>query len=531
MLPKKLQRGGVDLVLALLAVGMPVGFLAYCQELNSIPNGARAKPAHETPQGVGPPRLQVEHKSAIFCVSWTPDGKLIATGAKDGTITILEVASGKEVESFVSAGGVVDTAFAPDGKTLAVCEDGRNVYRWDITNRIKQKSLPGLGRLPAEHIASCTNGDTIMGVGIGCFYWWSPVGGHGNMLVVNGPAYSAIAADGLIGGWCEAGGLCWMHVSNPVAGKFDPQPLKRLDVGPAHCIAFGPSAKWLAVGADDRAVYLWDLKAKKRSTIQPSLEKPATKLAFSADGNTLAALAGDGNSLWIYDLASNNVRCRFNHNRGEVGALALSPDGKMLATTAKDSKILYLWTTAARRLAHTDPPLELSAEELAAVWADLANGDFTKADEAWHKLGAAGDNALPFLRQHITSLATPAVDGKRIEKLVADLGAEKFASRERAIKELTGIGEPAIAALQRLLEKPPSAEARDRAKLVLKKLSLPVVTPDRQRVLDAIDLLEQLRSPAAIDLLKEIERDSLIPQIRTAAREALERIAKEPRGK
>jgi hypothetical protein len=61
---------------------------------------------------------------------------------------------------------------------------------------------------------------------------------------------------------------------------------------------------------------------------------------------------------------------------------------------------------------------------------------------------------------------------------------------------------------------------------LLKKIGVPTMTPERQRVLDAIDLLEQEGTPAAIGLLAEIERDALIPQIRTEARLAMQRLGR-----
>jgi hypothetical protein len=50
------------------------------------------------------------------------------------------------------------------------------------------------------------------------------------------------------------------------------------------------------------------------------------------------------------------------------------------------------------------------------------------------------------------------------------------------------------------------------------------LTPERHRVLDAIELLEQVRTDRAIALLREIEHDALIPQIRVEARQSLQRI-------
>src|SRR5262245_26640414 len=70
---------------------------------------------------------------------------------------------------------------------------------------------------------------------------------------------------------------------------------------------------------------------------------------------------------------------------------------------------------------------------------------------------------------------------------------------------------------------PASAEAQRRAQSVLKKLSEPVLTPDRLRTLEVLELLEYLRRPKAVALLQELERDALIPQIRREARQAAQR--------
>jgi hypothetical protein len=118
----------------------------------------------------------------------------------------------------------------------------------------------------------------------------------------------------------------------------------------------------------------------------------------------------------------------------------------------------------------------------------------------------------------------PDVDTKQMRQWVADLDSEKFANREKATKALIAQGELSLARLQELLVKAPSLEAKQRAELILKKIGDPLPTPERARVLDALDLLEQLRTPEARDLLREIERDALIPRIRLAARQALTRL-------
>ena len=57
---------------------------------------------------------------------------------------------------------------------------------------------------------------------------------------------------------------------------------------------------------------------------------------------------------------------------------------------------------------------------------------------------------------------------------------------------------------------------------MLDKLPDPPFTPARQRVLEAIDLLGQMQTPEATALLQEIKRDTWVPQIRSAACNALQ---------
>jgi WD40 repeat protein len=520
MLMKRQKAVVVGLLIALVTAGW--GSPSNSGQVNNSP----------APPGSSLPRIQVELKSPIVALAWSPDGKQVATATKDGTIHITDSATGKQTNSFPTGSSLADVAFAPDGKTLAtlVSEDrqtnagGTAVTVWNIaTGMAASKSGGVFAATAANRVAFAPDGQTVMGVGFGSLYKWTPSGSSGVGTGLG--AFVSVAPDGSIAGWCDLQGKCRMYRFEP--GK-RPQPfangITTLIVGETFSIAFGPGAKLLAIGSEDKNVHLWDLAEKKMTNKLSGLDRPATKLVFSADGNALAALAADGTSIHIFDLAHKTTRGRMNHSRGVVELLALSPDGKTLATTAKDGKVLFLWATSARQLNHEGPPLKLSEKEVLALWTDLGDPDYEKADRAWQRLAAAGDNALSALRQQILPLAAPQVDMKKIEKSLIDLDSNTFAIRERAANELIAAGELVIVPLQRLVEAPPSAEVRERATLLLKKIWEPKLTPDRQRVLDAIDLLEQEKTPAAIDLLSEIERAALIPQIRNEARLALQRL-------
>jgi WD40 repeat protein len=459
----------------------------------------------------------------VIHLAWSPDGQNVATITEDGTIRIIDASTGKEMLRFGGGTAVGPIAYSPDGKTLAVLEGGAGIRLWNAGSGKQERSIDGnKSSSSAEHIAYATDGQTIIAVGVGALYLRGRLGSM-SLAGLSFAGSAAIAPDGSASGWCGANGTCFVYQHDLNHRNLDPVSLQ---VGSANCMALGPGGKQLAVGNDDRDVRLWDLTTGKATTRLSGLEKPASKMAVSADGKTLAALAGDGTSVRVWDLTNNATRCQINHNRGSVRSLALSPDGKMLATTAVDGKLVFLWRTAARQLWPKGSPLEVSEQDLAKLWADLASNDHEVADRAWRTLGEAGDNSIGFLRDQIQKVTISAVDKKQIEKLVADLNSEKYSIREQATKLLLSAGDLAVPPLQRLLEQPPSEEARERAKLLLKKLGDPVLTPERQLVLDAIELLEQIGTARSIAVLEEIARDALIPRIRIEARQALQRIAR-----
>src|SRR5262249_6413011 len=89
-----------------------------------------------TPQlSAAPPRLQIDHQGTITCVAWSADGLRIATASQDGAVRVLETATGKELLHFASGHAVLGIALAPDGKALALSQEGKGVSIWGVATR------------------------------------------------------------------------------------------------------------------------------------------------------------------------------------------------------------------------------------------------------------------------------------------------------------------------------------------------------------------------------------------------------------
>ena len=269
----------------------------------------------------GPPRVQVEHKSVVTCVAWSADGNRIATGTEARTVRILDAASGAEVLHFTVGNRPNGIAFSPDEKRLAIIEDTSGITIWDVG---VEREIVQIGYIDSsemkspELVALKSNRDVAVGIGRGGWFgWW-----RDELTVcfnfIESCDFTALTPDGSKGSWTTATGHCC------VASFPSRDPELRLKIGNCHSIALAPNGEALAVGADEKDVDLWGLAEGKRMAKLTGLNKPARKLAFSADGRTLAGLSGDGTFICVWDLPRNATRGQFNHYRGEVDSFAIA---------------------------------------------------------------------------------------------------------------------------------------------------------------------------------------------------------------
>lgn len=73
----------------------------------------------------------------ILTAAFSPDDIHVAVGARDGTVCVMEMGSGREVLRWRShAGAVSSVAFAPDGRRLATGSLDRTATVWDIAREV-----------------------------------------------------------------------------------------------------------------------------------------------------------------------------------------------------------------------------------------------------------------------------------------------------------------------------------------------------------------------------------------------------------
>ncbi|MBZ0189038.1 MAG: WD40 repeat domain-containing protein, partial [Candidatus Obscuribacterales bacterium] len=83
------------------------------------------------------------HSDTIWCLAFSPNGKLLASGSGDHLIRLWNVTSGKQLRTFTCSGTVESVAFSADGKTLASVDSDNHLSLWNLATGKKMRDTTG----------------------------------------------------------------------------------------------------------------------------------------------------------------------------------------------------------------------------------------------------------------------------------------------------------------------------------------------------------------------------------------------------
>jgi WD40 repeat protein len=271
----------------------------------------------------------LDSAGVVQSISLSPDHRLLAVAAADGTLRLWDVASPGHPAQVspplepTSANPLYSTAFSPNGKILAAAGASRTVQLWNVSQPAHPVRLAVLTG-PANTVYSVA---------------FSP----------DGTTLAAGSADNTVRLW---------DIADPAAPRPLGKPLTGA-TGYVQSVAFAPGGKLLAAGSADDTVRLWDVAdpAAPRPVGGP-LTGPkslVTGVAFSPDGRLLAAASQD-HKLWLWQVSGSRVipDGTLTGAVNWLNAVAFSPDGTAIAAGTADASVL-VWNLATRSLTATLP--------------------------------------------------------------------------------------------------------------------------------------------------------------------------------
>ncbi|HLA12065.1 MAG TPA: caspase family protein [Pyrinomonadaceae bacterium] len=277
-----------------------------------------------------------------FSVAFSPDGKILASGSRDYTVKLWDVATGAVLRTLEGhSQWSHSVAFSPDGRTLASGSYDSTIKLWDVATGALLRTLEGHSA-PVSSVAFSPDGKTLAS---GSWdkrvkLWQVSTGtesrtleGHAsrvNSVVFSrdGKTLASVNYGYAVELWDVATGTEWRTLQG------HSQPI--------FAVAFSPNGKTLASGSYDLTIKLWDVSTGVELRTLKGYSSQINSVAFSPNGKTLASGGWDG-TVKVWDVLTGAELRTLKGHSGMVNSVAFSPDGKTLASAGDTIK---LWDVA-----------------------------------------------------------------------------------------------------------------------------------------------------------------------------------------
>ena len=325
--------------------------------------------------------------AVIYCVTYSANGKLIASGNGDGQLHVWRPDTPPPAQKLVLGsnahpGGAYQVAFGPDSKTIFTC---------------------GGDKVARQHGGTDADGNNIAGTGVRQKNFDVSGGGHAETvtaLAINpdGKTFVTGSRDKSIRVW----DLNTTKVIRTLQGHTDE----------ITSLVFSKDGTQLASASKDQNIRIWNLSSSDEHRNFAGHDGYVWSAVFSPDGKIFAS-AGADRTIVIRIAATGEIIKKIDAHALAVTALAFSPDGTQLASSGGD-QLVKLWNLKTGELlkefkGHTSAVMAVA---LSSDGKQILSGGADKIAKLWDVEKGNVFHDLPDVRSPISSVCLRK-DGKQ----------------------------------------------------------------------------------------------------------------------
>ncbi|MES2466491.1 MAG: protein kinase [Verrucomicrobiota bacterium] len=279
------------------------------------------------------------HNGSISSLAFTADSSRLITASADQTSKVWDPGSRAGLSTYRSHNKPVNAAaVSPDGKLIASVSDDATLKLWDASSAPESKVFHSSG---AHGLALSPDGTHLVATGLNSVDVWNVISGEKVLrerwtprisVLTRGVAFS-VDGQHFASSQGGVGIIIWNTATWKAIHTF---PNFRAMYG----LAFSPDGNHLAAcggsGRSGRAI-VWDVASGKELHNLEGIPDSAHKVAFSPEGDLLAVAIGDAgtsmvSAVIIIDVGTGGVVRRLSAHKSCFFDVAFSPDGKILAS-------------------------------------------------------------------------------------------------------------------------------------------------------------------------------------------------------
>ncbi len=280
-------------------------------------------------------------RGPMLWVSFSPDGRTLASSGSIQSVQFWDVNTGIEVKRLKNFLGVNSLAFSPNGLTIATGVPHK-VFLWHFPTLKKTIEI----HLPDIREVWCLGfspgGDILITGGIGGrTSMWDAKDTKNTKKLLDFPAtFSDIrrhsfSPNGKLLALAGGDACIWDIETNKEYRYFS------LDGVRFTTVSFSPSGEYLILGSNDGVIRLWSVTADKEVRQFVGHSEYVTCLAFHPDGNLIASGSTD-NTLRLWDVKTGIELQQIGEHKFSVETVAFNSDGKHLAF-ANSTHTIQIW--------------------------------------------------------------------------------------------------------------------------------------------------------------------------------------------